>query len=60
MLSIESQLPDVGLVPLNIPVEDCYYTGSVVGDGGSVVALSQCNDEMVMCNYYITFNTQFC
>jgi len=47
-LLIESQLPDGRQVPLNIPVDDCYYTGTVVGDSGSVVALSQCNDEMVM------------
>ena len=43
---IESQLPDGKMVSLGIPVNDCYYTGTMM-DGSGTVAISQCNSEMV-------------
>ena len=46
---IESQLPDGKMVPLNIPVSNCYYTGTMI-DGSGSVAISQCNNDTVKCS----------
>ena len=43
---IESQLPDGKMVSLGIPVNDCYYTGTMM-DGSGTVAISQCNNDTV-------------
>ena len=43
---IESQLPDGKMVSLGIPVNDCYYTGTMM-DGSGTVAISQCNNNTV-------------
>ena len=45
-IAIESQLPDGNMVSLNVPVSDCYYTGTMM-DGSGSVAISQCNNDTV-------------
>ena len=45
-LVVESQLPDGKMVSLNVPVNDCYYTGTMM-DGSGLVAISLCNNDTV-------------
>ena len=45
---IGSKMPNGEMVPLNIPVSDCYYTGTMM-NGSGLVAISQCNNDTVKC-----------
>ena len=45
-MMIGSKMPNGEMVPLNIPVSDCYYTGTMM-NGSGLVTLSQCNNDTV-------------